>query len=109
VHRSCALPSCYWAVLVAMAPGLASAQTAPPERGQMRPELAMAAKHLAAHPHPYGMSEEVARVRLQKLGFEKAESLKPAANNVFEADVIKEGRSQHVAIDRITGAVKPTQ
>jgi hypothetical protein len=76
------------------------------ERPALRPELGRAAERLANHPHPYAMSEEVARVRLQKMGFERAQSLRPAEGNAFQAEVVKNGETQKVEIDRITGAVK---
>jgi hypothetical protein len=81
-------------------------QPAEAERPALRPELARAAERLANHQHPYGMSEEVAQVRLQKMGFERAQSLRPAQGNAFQAEVMKNGESQKVEIDRITGAVK---
>ena len=77
-----------------------------PERAPLRPDLQASAEHLMQHPHPYAMSEEVARVRLKKLGFENAQSLRPTAGNTFEAEATKNGQSRRVEIDRITGAVK---
>jgi hypothetical protein len=82
----------------------ASGQT--PDRAPLRPDLQAAAEHLMHHPHPYAMTEEVARVRLKKLGFENAQSLTPTARNTFEAQVSRNGEQRRVEIDRITGAVK---
>jgi Peptidase propeptide and YPEB domain len=76
-------------------------------RPALRSELSGAAEHLAhTSPHPYGMSEEVARVRLQKMGFEKIDSLRAENDSTFEAQVEKNGQAQKVEIDRITGAIK---
>ena len=77
-----------------------------PERAPLRPDLQAAAEHLMQHPHPYAMSEEVAAVRLKKLGFENAQSLRPTAHNTFEAEVSRNGETRRVEIDRITGALK---
>ncbi len=91
---------------VLCAPG-ASAQQG--ERAPLRADLQAAAEHLMHHPHPYAMTEEVARVRLQKSGFERAEALRPTAHNTFEAEVMKNGEARRVEIDRITGEVRPQQ
>jgi hypothetical protein len=85
----------------------AAAQPTEPQRPALRPELVAPAEHLAQHAHPYAMSEEVARVRLQKMGFENAATLRPAGETTFEADVTRNGQAQKVEIDRITGAVRP--
>jgi hypothetical protein len=55
------------------------------------------------------MTEEVARVRLQKSGFERTEALRPTAHNTFQAEVMKNGETRRVEIDRITGEVRPQQ
>jgi hypothetical protein len=85
----------------------AAAQTTEPQRPALRQELVAPAERLAQHAHPYTMSEEVARVRLQKMGFENATTLRPAGDTKFEADVTKDGQPQKLEIDRITGAVRP--
>ena len=79
------------------------------ERAPLRPDLQAAAEHLMHHPHPYAMTEEVARVRLGKLGFERTEALRPTANNTFQAEVMKNGEVRRVEIDRITGELRPLQ
>jgi hypothetical protein len=81
-------------------------QPNPPRRAALSPKLTAASQHLASHPHPYAMSEEVARVRLRKMGFEKAEALRPAGTTIFQAEVTKNGQPQKVEIDRISGSVK---
>jgi hypothetical protein len=80
-----------------------------PERAPLRADLQAAAEHLIQHPHPHAMTEEVARVRLKKLGFENAQSLTPTAHNTFEGQVSRNGASHRVEIDRLTGAVKMQQ
>jgi hypothetical protein len=87
----------------------ASAQPTEPRRAPLRADLAHAAEHLAQHPHPYAMSEEVARVRLQKMGFEEITTLSPAEGNKFQVQAIKNGQPQKLMIDRLTGAVRTTQ
>lgn len=87
----------------------ALAQPAEPQRPPLRADLARAAEHLVQHPHPYAMSEEVARVRLQKLGFEKITTLNSAAGNKFQVEVTKNGQPQKLTIDRLTGAVRAAQ
>jgi Peptidase propeptide and YPEB domain len=84
----------------------AAAQPAEPQRPALRPELAAPAEHLTQHPHSYLMSEEVARVRLQKMGYEKADTLRPVGDTAYEAEVTKDGQAQKVVVDRITGAVQ---
>jgi hypothetical protein len=79
------------------------------ERAPLRADLQAAAEHLIHHPHPYAMTEEVARVRLQKLGFERTEALRPTARNTFQAEVMKNGEARRVEIDRISGEVRPQQ
>jgi hypothetical protein len=79
------------------------------ERAPLRADLQAAAEHLTHHPHPYAMTEEVARVRLQKSGFERTEALRPTAHNTFQAEVMKNGETRRVEIDRITGEVRPQQ
>jgi hypothetical protein len=79
------------------------------ERAPLRADLQAAAEHLMLHPHPYAMTEEVARVRLQKLGFERTEALRPTAHNTFQADVVKNGEARRVEIDRISGELRPLQ
>ena len=79
------------------------------ERAPLRADLQAAAGHLMHHPHPYAMTEEVARVRLQKLGFERTEALRPTAHNTFQTEVMKNGERRRVEIDRISGEVRPQQ
>jgi hypothetical protein len=98
IGHLCLVTSC---AVVLCASG-ASAQN----RAPLRPDLQTAAEHLMHHPHPYAMSEEVARQRLNRLGFENAQSLRPTARNTFEAEASKNGAPRRVEIDRITGAVK---
>jgi len=88
---------------------VAGASAQQPDRAPLRADLRAAAEHLMQHPHPYAMTEEVARVRLEKLGFERAQSLRPTAHNTFEAEVSKNGETRKVEIDRITGAVRTPQ
>jgi hypothetical protein len=80
-----------------------------PERAPLRADLQAAAEHLMQHPHPYAMTEEVARERLKKLGFENAQALRPTARNTFETEASRNGESRRVEIDRITGAVRMQQ
>ncbi|HEX2365570.1 MAG TPA: hypothetical protein VHJ00_11170 [Bradyrhizobium sp.] len=79
------------------------------ERAPLRADLQAAAEHLMHHPHPYAMTEEVARVRLEKFGFERTQSLQPTAHNTFQAEVMKNGEARRVEIDRITGELRPLQ
>ena len=95
--------------LAALCGTQAAAQPTEPQRPALRSDLARAAERLAQHPHPYAMSEEVARVRLQKMGFERADTLRPAGANAFQAEVTRNGQTQKLEIDRITGAVKTIQ
>ena len=112
IHPLHPLRPLHFSRLVALCLGLLCAtqawaqQPAEPERPALRAGLGRAAERLANHPHPYAMSEEVARVRLQKMGFERAQSVRPAEGNAFQAEVMKNGEAQKVEIDRITGAVK---
>jgi hypothetical protein len=100
IARHCFAASCA-AVLCTIG---ASAQQ--PERPPLRADLQAAAEHLMHHPHPYAMTEEVARLRLEKLGFERAQSLRPTAHNTFEAEASRNGEPRRVEIDRITGEVR---
>ncbi len=84
----------------------AAAQPAAIARAPLRADLRVAGERLSQHPHPYAMSEEVARVRLQKMGFEQAQAFKSVGTNAFQAEVMKEGKPQRIEIDRISGAVK---
>jgi hypothetical protein len=96
--------------LAALCGTQAAAQPTEPQRPALRADLARAAERLAQRPpHPYAMSEEVARVRLQKMGFERADTLRPAGANAFQAEVTRNGQTQKLEIDRITGAVKTIQ
>jgi len=95
---------------LALAAAAANAQppSAEPQRPPLREELREAAQHLTAHPHPYAMSEEVARVRLGKLGLETSE-IKTLDRNRFEAQVLRNGVPARVEIDRLNGAVRDLQ
>ena len=87
----------------------ASAQPAPePQRPPLRDDLRAAGEKLANHPHPYMMSEEVARTRLQKQGLQ-ATDLKPASPNTFEAQVLKNGQPVKIQIDRLNGTVRKVE
>lgn len=103
IGHLCLATACAVALCMTAASGQQS------ERAPLRPDLEAASEHLMHHPHPYAMTEEVARVRLKKLGFENAQSLKPTARNTFEAEVKRNGETRRVEIDRITGAVKTQQ
>ena len=83
----------------------ATAQTGGPARPPLRPDLAIAAHHLVEHPHPYQMSEEVARERLKKSGFASTEALK-AAGNTFEATATQNGLRKTLRIDRLSGKIE---
>jgi hypothetical protein len=79
-----------------------------PQRPPLREDLRIAGQHLMEHPHPYTMSEEVARVRLQKQGLNPTE-IRPLDQNRFEAQVLSNGLPMKVEINRLNGAVRPTQ
>src|SRR5262249_20110855 len=103
IARHCFAASCAAVLCTTGAPAQQS------ERPPLRADLQAAAEHLMEHPHPYAMTAEVARVRLEKLGFERAQALKPTAHNPFEAEVTRNGEPRRVEIDRITGAVRTQQ
>ena len=90
-------------VLLAADPAAAQSQ---PQHGPLRPELKAAVPILAEHPHSYLMSEEVARLRLLKMGY-RVDALRATQTGMFEAQVFKEDRPKKVRIDRMTGSLAP--
>ena len=83
----------------------ALAQTGQPARAPLRPDLAAAAHHLMEHPHPYQMSEEVARERLKKSGFANTQILKPVGN-AFETTITQGDVHKSLRIDRLNGKIE---
>jgi hypothetical protein len=94
---------------IALTAAIVNAQPpAEPQRPPLRQDLNAAGEHLMAHPHPYTMSEEVARTRLLKQGLNPTE-IKPLDRNRFEAQVLQNGQPTKVEIDRLNGAVRRLQ
>ena len=96
-------------LVIAVTLGVSAAHAQPlsePQRPPLREDLRAAGQHLMEHPHPYAMSEEVARVRLQKQGLNPTE-IRPLDRNRFEAQVLRNGQPMKVEIDRLSGAVRP--